>query len=514
MGLLARRRGLMSAKAEEWQEVSFLLSSFVASQHTSISISGDSIRVYNTSNYTYRAANAPFSTESGYEYKYVCDATYTSGAGRIAFRDINDSVVPNTSLAAFTETTHIEKTFVSDERITQITLFSTWSTSEKGDVTYSNLKIYRRKIPGEFLAVGNYVLIANIGISQTAPQGCCTDGENIYFAATTSGYGQAQLYKYNLATKTASSLGPVYPNNGHTIGHGSSLCYDPDTGYIYTANVSSDGAVSIVDSSDGSFIDTKYIQRPDGTFGSVYGLALDNIRKCFYCWIDGQSVVNVYDMDFVYQRTINLSYKIDDVMQQSMSTDGTFLYTVMSTPEVVAVYKMDGTLVRTISFDTFNEIESICYDWDSGKWYVMQYNSSGKAAMYDLMMSANKTCDITNASFEVGKNITSSGSISTTGIASYSSAVFALGATVKRTGSATDGDGTALICFLHEYKGTGSTTQSNWLRRTSLSVNSPVTVGADCTNWRLTFAYGSDSGKSMSQSVIDSYFGAEFIVNK
>lgn len=117
---------------------------------------------------------------------------------------------------------------------------------------------------------------------------------------------------------------------------------------------------------------------------------------------------------------------------------------------------------------------------------------------------------IKDLTWTIGSQITSTGSRVEASNSAYSSAVMKSGVTVKRTGSQTDGDGVNIACFVHEYKGSGGAAQTNWLRRTSIPVGYTVTLGSDCTNFRFNFAYASNSGKTMTQEIIDSYFSAEY----
>ena len=117
---------------------------------------------------------------------------------------------------------------------------------------------------------------------------------------------------------------------------------------------------------------------------------------------------------------------------------------------------------------------------------------------------------VTGLTWTIGKNISGTGTRNDAAYAAYSSAVFAPGATIKRTGPQTDGDGVNLSCFVHEYKGDGTPSQANWLRRTSVASGGSVTVQSDCTNWRFNFAYVSSACKTMTQTVIDNYFAAEY----
>lgn len=147
---MSRRRSLMTAQASEpaWEEIQFSLSSFTPNSGTGKVVSGSSIQVYNTTNGTYKNAALDFTTQSGYEYRYTAHISVTTGKGFIGCRTSGGQMVSGTTQGSYSAGTDIDvdKTFQHNSTIASLNIFSTWSTSEKGDVTYSNLKLYRRPL--------------------------------------------------------------------------------------------------------------------------------------------------------------------------------------------------------------------------------------------------------------------------------------------------------------------------------------------------------------------------------
>lgn len=146
--ILRRRRALMGKTETPWDEIDFSLSDFSAGYGINMSISGDSIRIYTTGPNTYRDANLVFSTQSGYEYKFVTKIVVTSGRGAIGCRNSTGQMINEAWRGSFIAGTTItvEKVFQHDPTIARFSLFCTWSTNENGDVTYQGLKIYKRKL--------------------------------------------------------------------------------------------------------------------------------------------------------------------------------------------------------------------------------------------------------------------------------------------------------------------------------------------------------------------------------
>jgi len=120
---------------------------------------------------------------------------------------------------------------------------------------------------------------------------------------------------------------------------------------------------------------------------------------------------------------------------------------------------------------------------------------------------------ITGLTWSVGSFISGTNGqvLSNVAYGSYS-APFAVspGQVIKRTGLQSYDD-TNINMFVHYYRATPAN-QGNWMERGSnLSVGSTETVPSGAAYARFTFAYGSTSGKTMTQTAIDSAYGAEFV---
>ena len=104
--------------------------------------------------------------------------------------------------------------------------------------------------------------------------------------------------------------------------------------------------------------------------------------------------------------------------------------------------------------------------------------------------------------WDIGASIDSSGdliSVPGTGLSSYIELSDVN--PFYRDGSLTDGDNTNLSCLICEYNG------DTFISRTSLNaLNIPFNFNENCTRYRIVFGYSIASGKTMSQTIIDTYF--------
>lgn len=149
--ILRRRRALMGAQITEaqWEEIPFSYDQFgvaYSSSNTSWNTTVNTIRVYTTANGTYKNASMLFSTSSGYEYRYACKISVTTGKGKIACRTTGGTTVSGTSSITVSNEQNIDVIFQHNATINKLSLFCTWSTSEAGNVTFTDLKLYRRPI--------------------------------------------------------------------------------------------------------------------------------------------------------------------------------------------------------------------------------------------------------------------------------------------------------------------------------------------------------------------------------
>lgn len=147
MNLLQRRREMMREKP--WIEMQFNKTAFnknTSSEIVSYNSETDTISVKQKTAGTYKSGDAPFTTESGYEYKIICKYNAISGTARIGTRNNNYNFISRTELINAPANGEFSLVFSHDSDISMITLMSSWSNSVKGDVDYIGLTIYRRKL--------------------------------------------------------------------------------------------------------------------------------------------------------------------------------------------------------------------------------------------------------------------------------------------------------------------------------------------------------------------------------
>ena len=108
----------------------------------------ETLRVKLNSNATYWAAKVSFAFETGYTYRVTADAVVTAGSQRIGFRNVSDNKMGPASPSS-TSSGHIDFSGIisNSANITaspcNLSFFCAWSTSVKGDVTYSNIKVIK-----------------------------------------------------------------------------------------------------------------------------------------------------------------------------------------------------------------------------------------------------------------------------------------------------------------------------------------------------------------------------------
>lgn len=109
--------------------------------NVAISLTDTGVRVYTTSNAAYAVSNVPISTTGmkvGNRYTLEADVTYVSGQGRMTVRD---GVTIQETTGIITSSGHYSVTFTLLSNYTSISLFSTLSTVEAGDITFDNIVI-------------------------------------------------------------------------------------------------------------------------------------------------------------------------------------------------------------------------------------------------------------------------------------------------------------------------------------------------------------------------------------
>lgn len=134
-----------------WTDVTPDLSSVTITNGSGTAHSYDSLtgalRVYTTSNGTYREAHIPFTPENGAKYRLEYTlSNATTLATAVAFvNSTNDKIIygytrPNSSSYAYEFVASDQGNFSTS---CQIRFYCTYSTSGAGDATWTNFKVYK-----------------------------------------------------------------------------------------------------------------------------------------------------------------------------------------------------------------------------------------------------------------------------------------------------------------------------------------------------------------------------------
>jgi hypothetical protein len=144
--MMDRRRGLMGAN--QWEELPFDKTQFNVSDSkitATYNSQTDTISLLGKRAAAWVSTDAPFFTEEGYDYLIVSNYNTTEGIAAIAVRNSNFRSLFYSPTIAAPASGKFRVTFSHRSDIAMIGLFISVATSAKGNASYSELKIYRRK---------------------------------------------------------------------------------------------------------------------------------------------------------------------------------------------------------------------------------------------------------------------------------------------------------------------------------------------------------------------------------
>lgn len=209
----------------------------------------------------------------------------------------------------------------------------------------------------EFLPTASLTELSSVSLSGYK-QGACTDGEYIYHIKIQPSVGIK--YKISDGTYTTKTLSPDIYN------HGNDMAYNPNNKHIYIAPMSSDGSVVECDN-EWNYIATHYLVNHLGSNYNIWRLCFDRETNHFYTQFG--SYLEVYDEEFNYLGISSLPSH-PSTTEQSMETDGYYLYRLCYNPNFIDVSRLeDGLQVKIIEVPVSAEPEAIMYDWQ-GKFYL------------------------------------------------------------------------------------------------------------------------------------------------
>lgn len=211
-------------------------------------------------------------------------------------------------------------------------------------------------------------------------QGACIDDDGniyeIYFA-------HGKFIRYNLYTKEVTEFSTF---EGNAYGHANDMTFNPNTGYIYIASMKSTGEIYVIDPTDMTLHDTLYAYKADGTTPiAAWNICYDRVGERFII-LYSDNFIYFYDDNFDFIGTE--TYLVSDwtSTHQGAETDGNYIYTVTwkgnggsypGTINCIHVFTMDGVHVATVTMsDQTSEPEAMCYDWETGLFYVTLINGN------------------------------------------------------------------------------------------------------------------------------------------
>lgn len=206
--------------------------------------------------------------------------------------------------------------------------------------------------------------IASVFTSSTAlqPQGGCMDDDGNVYAIF---YKGGQFRKYNISTGVETVFQTF---SDEEYGHANGMTYNPNTGYFYVASQNETGEVYVLDATF-NLVDTLYARDVSNNIVNCWNICYDRSEQCFIHF--SQGIIYFRDDNFDLLKTE--SYNVDDwaLTRQDIETDGEYIYCLSWNPNKICIFDMHGNLVKQVSCTDFTgESEAICYDWDTGDFYI------------------------------------------------------------------------------------------------------------------------------------------------
>ena len=207
-------------------------------------------------------------------------------------------------------------------------------------------------------------------------QGGCSDGTYLYQVSATNDYDTMTFIKYKISDGTYTTT--VF--TGENFGHANDMTYNPNDGNIYIATSNAEVPVIVMKASDMTIVRTIMIQDANGNVYAPYMICYDRTHSRFYTQCKNDLLV--YDNNMNYVSSVPLS-TLPEGTQQTMETDGTYVYRMVYNPNFIQVSYLSGNDDGLFQIPMTGEPEGIMYDWN-GNWYLSR-NTSGDV-FYSMTM--------------------------------------------------------------------------------------------------------------------------------
>lgn len=231
----------------------------------------------------------------------------------------------------------------------------------------------------------------------TSVQGSCIDDSGNLYAIY---YRLGAIAKYNVLTKTGGVTTGVFESEAY--GHANGMCFNPNTGYLYIAPSLATGEIYVLDPSDYSLVNTLYARDGSNNPVRVWNICYDRSSQEFITFVDG-GIMYRYDDNFDLVSTGTWETSGWQSTYQDIETDGDYIYACsthvnvtgqVGVADAVYVFTMNGKFVTSFVLDNqTEELEDICYDWNTGLWYATYYKTGTGAKFNFLNMKAYYTPD-------------------------------------------------------------------------------------------------------------------------
>lgn len=142
-----RRRAILGEKEKQWETESLSLGDFDKPAYTVKFVYNaqvGTLYIKSSTERQYHGIQQSWAFVPGYEYKLEYDVDYVSGTHLGGARQSDKTMYASSGLV--TTSKHIVVEFQYNANIAYITLFDTVSTSQIGEMTYSNFSLKRRPI--------------------------------------------------------------------------------------------------------------------------------------------------------------------------------------------------------------------------------------------------------------------------------------------------------------------------------------------------------------------------------
>lgn len=226
-------------------------------------------------------------------------------------------------------------------------------TEVSGDSSLQPPEAGRFSAPEDFLFNTENVLVIppmtsavnmNITADCVSLRGVCSDGEFFYAAMSTSEYAGSDCS--TVLVKLDRAGGVVRISDPMKISQINDLCYNPRTNQLVAVHTAPDAQdISVFDAS------TLRLSRAESLPLQIYSITYDSADGCYYAGILYGYNYAVLDEKFGVLRTC--SGKNNGFTQESMDSDGEFIFSLFSAEDCVTVLTVDGEYKGTIRLSAF-----------------------------------------------------------------------------------------------------------------------------------------------------------------